>query len=75
MVLQPEEIEEVRAAKIDLDGVRATRDRFLARQDFIDWLPQTRAMQLEQVERNESILEKANAVSDALSEYLESLEH
>ena len=75
MVLQPEEIEEVRAAKIDLDGVRATRDRFLARQDFIDWLPQTRAMQLEQVRRNESIFEKGNAVTDALSEYLESLEH
>jgi len=74
-VRQPEEIEEVRAAKIDLDGVRATRDRFLARQDFIDWLPQTRAMQLEQVKRNESIFEKGNAVTDALSEYLESLEH
>ena len=74
MNFQPEEIEEVRAAKIDLDGVRATRDRFLARQDFIDWLPQTRAMQLEQVVRNKSILEKANAVTDALSEYLESLE-
>lgn len=49
-------------------------ERFLGRQELIDWLPKTRQMQLLQIRRNESILEKAGALKVKLNEYLVSIE-
>jgi len=71
---RPQDMEQVRDAEYDLDSVRASVERFLGRQEFVDWLPQTRQMQLLQIRRNESILEKANALQEKLSEYLDSIE-
>lgn len=69
----PEDIGDVREATYDLESVRTTVRRFLARREFLDWLPQTRIMQLEQIRRNESALGKANALHAALNDYLESI--
>jgi hypothetical protein len=66
----PEDIEDVREATYDLESVRAAVRRFLARREFIDWLPQTRIMQVEQIKRNESALEKAIALHTELNDYL-----
>jgi hypothetical protein len=68
----PEDIEEVRAAKYDLDSVRATVQRFLERRELIEWLPQTRVMQHEQIARNTALLDKATALRGVLQKYLES---
>lgn len=45
----------------------------LARQDLIDWLPQTRAMPILQIRRNESMLGKVEAVLSELQAYRDSL--
>ena len=66
MYFGPDDIEDVRAAQVDLGPVRAAAERFLARKELLDWLPQTRAMQLEQITWNTSILEKANELLDKL---------
>ena len=74
MYFGPEEIEEVRKTTVEPDAFREAVDRFRERQPFIDWLPQTRAMQLLQMRRNESMLEKANAVLAELQGHLDSIE-
>ncbi len=72
---RPNNMDEVRAADVDEDEVRATLERFLAREDFVAWLPQTRSMQLLQIRRNESMLEKAKAMLSELQAYLDPIEH
>jgi hypothetical protein len=69
----PDEIEQVRNASMDPDSVRASVGRFLGRQELIDWLPQMRSMQILQIRRNESMLEKAEAVLSELQDYRESI--
>jgi len=67
-----QDMDQVRNAEYDHDSIRETVGRFLERQEFIDWLPQTRQMQLLQIRRNELILEKANTLQETLLEYLDS---
>jgi hypothetical protein len=69
----PDNIEEVREATMDGDALQASVERFLERQELIDWLPQMRAMQILQIKRNESMLEKAEAVLSELQAYRESI--
>ncbi|MDJ0812732.1 MAG: hypothetical protein QNJ23_03330 [Woeseiaceae bacterium] len=71
---RPDIMQEVRTADVDEDDLRATLDRFLSRQEFVDWLPQTRNMQQLQIRRNESILEKARSLQGRLTEYLASIQ-
>ena len=70
----PQNIEEVRKATIEPDSLRESVQRFLERQELIDWLPHTRAMQLQQILRNKSILDKTNAILSELQGYLDSIE-
>jgi hypothetical protein len=74
LFFRPQDMEEVREAEYDIDAIRETVERFLGRQEFIDWLPQTRQMQLLQIRRNESILTKAEVLRAELTEYLDSVD-
>ncbi len=71
---RPDFMDEVRAAEVDEDELRKTVERFLAREEFINWVPQTRNMQQLQIRRNESILEKAKSLQGKLTEYLASID-
>jgi DNA repair ATPase RecN len=71
----PEEMEEVRNSPVDREVLRQSVALFLEKQDLIDWLPQTRSMQLLQIRRNKSMLEKAEAMLSELQTYLDSIEH
>lgn len=70
----PEDLEEIRTLTVDSDALRASVERFLDRQALIDWLPQTRNMQLMQIRRNETLLEKTNAIRRELQENLDSIQ-
>lgn len=69
----PDDIEEVKQARIDESVIQESVARMLARQELIDWLPQTRGLQILQIRRNEAMLEKANAVLSELQAYLGSI--
>jgi hypothetical protein len=70
---RPDEIEEIRNSTVDRDVLQQSVAVFLARQELIDWLPQTRSMQILQIRRNESMLNKAKAVLSELRAYRDSI--
>lgn len=65
----PEDMEEVRNSTVDGEALQQSVAIFLSRQDLIDWLPQTRSMQILQIRRNKSMLEKAQAMLSELQAY------
>lgn len=70
----PQNIDEVRNYSIEPGSLQQSVQRFREKQELIDWLPQTRAMQIMQIRRNESMLDKTNAILGELRAYLNSFQ-
>jgi len=62
LIISPDEIERIKAIERDPEAIMATAVRLTERTDMINWLPQLRSLQLEQIEVHIIRLEKANTV-------------
>ncbi len=74
LFFDPKEMEEIGNSSVDSEVLQQSVALYLERQELIDWLPQTRSMQLLQIRRNKSMLEKAEAMLSELQAYLDSIE-
>jgi hypothetical protein len=72
-VVAPGDLEQFDASQLDMREFQLTVERFLSKPDLLDWLPEMRHLQIEQIYINESRLEKANGVLDLMKQYAESL--
>ena len=70
-VVSPGELDEFEDAAIDQQGLLAAVRRFRSRSEMIDWLPELRGLQIDQMVVNEERLLRANEVLQALHNYAE----
>jgi hypothetical protein len=73
-VVTPKSMAAFDGAIPDLDEVRASSDRLALNAAAIDWLPEVRDLQVEQIAMHKMKLEKADSVLQALRHYADSLE-
>ena len=72
-VVKPGSIDSFDGPRPDLDEVRATADRLASNSPLIDWLPEVRDLQVEQIAMHKIGLEKAQTVLQAMQRYSDSL--
>ena len=68
-VVSPGELENFDESRMDLDEIRAAAERFRSRSELVDWIPDTRSMQVEQAFTHRDRLERAKTVLDKLRNY------
>jgi len=68
-LFSPGRIDEIENFQPDLKQVRAAAERLRDRTDVVQWLPQIRALQIEQRDTHRNRLERANSVLNALQAY------
>jgi hypothetical protein len=73
-IVQPGELDNIDRSLLKPDDIQATVQRFLDNEALIEWLPETRQLQLEQLLVNEDRLAKARNVLKLLRDYSETLE-
>lgn len=69
LFFRPDNMEEVRAKKLDTEEVLATAQRLQQRSDLVAWMPYVRSMQLEQIGVHEARLRRARDALEALHAY------
>ena len=73
-IVQPGELDNIDRSLLKPDEIQATVERFLDNEALIEWLPETRQLQLEQLLVNEIRLDKARDLLKLLRDYSETLE-
>ena len=73
-IVQPGELDNIDRSLLKPDDIQATVQRFLDNEALIEWLPETRQLQLEQLLVNEIRLDKARDLLKLLRDYSETLE-
>lgn len=73
-IVQPGELDNIDRSLLKPDDIQATVQRFLDNEALIEWLPETRQLQIEQLLVNEDRLAKARDVLKLLRDYSETLE-
>ena len=69
LLVGPADIDELRAAKPDLEGVKAAVERFRAKPELLDWLGQVRQIQKEAIGTHGGRLERAQKLLELLQAY------
>jgi hypothetical protein len=73
-IVQPGELDNIDRSLLKPDDIQATVQRFLDNEALIEWLPETRQLQVEQLVNNEIRLANARNVLKLLRDYSETLE-
>jgi len=73
-VVAPGDIEQFDSSQLDMEEIRLAAERFASRQQLLDWLPEMRHLQIEQITVNELLLEKAQIVLNLMKQYAETLD-
>ena len=68
-VVKPGSIDSFEGARPDLNEVRAAAERLASRVELVDWLPEVRHLQVEQINMHELRLDKAQVVLEAMRNY------
>jgi len=71
-ILKPGSIDSFESARPDLDEVKAAAERLASRAGLVDWLPEARHLQVEQINMHKMRLDKAQVVLEALLRYADS---
>jgi len=73
-IVQPGELDNIDRSLLTPDEIQTTVQRFLENEALIEWLPETRQLQVEQLVNNEIRLDNARNVLKLLRDYSETLE-
>ena len=73
-VVAPGDIEKFDSSQLDISDLQGTVERFRSRRDLLDWLPEIRQLQVDQIGVNERRRDNSNAVLRILMDYEASLD-